>query len=101
MALPGARRPRRDRRADGDPADARGHPRLLPDRRGYRRARLDEARDAVDFELVVPSPPSTTYFDDPIVNMTWDSFVLSQWRGEQLPLVQKQAGPNSQVTQLG
>ena len=56
-----------------------------------------EARDAVDFELVVPPPPFTTYFDDPILTMEWDRYALSQWRGQQLPFVQKQVGPQSTV----
>jgi hypothetical protein len=32
-----------------------------------------------------------------MVNLRWKRYVLSQWRGEQLPFAQKQVGPASQT----
>ena len=37
------------------------------------------------------------YVDGPIVNVRWKRYVLSQWRGEQLPFAQKQLGPGSRT----
>jgi hypothetical protein len=51
----------------------------------------------VDFPLLSPRGSFTTYVDGEIVNLRWKRYVLSQWRGEQLPFVQKQVGPGSQT----
>ncbi len=69
-----------------------------------RRVTLADARDAVDFPLLVPAAGFATYLDDTIsggmVNLRWNGYVLSQWRGEQVPYARKQVGPNSQVTSM-
>ena len=65
---------------------------------------LDEAREAVDFDLVSFDRRFRTYLDRTVsggmVNQRSGRLVLSQWRGEQLPFVQKQVGPNSLVVPL-
>ena len=65
-----------------------------------RRVTLDDARAAAGFDLVVPDAEFETYYEPPIVSMKWSRFVLSQWRGEQLPFVQKQVGPASQTVSV-
>lgn len=65
-----------------------------------RRITLDDARAAAGFDLVVPDAEFETYYEPPIVSMKWSRFVLSQWRGEQLPFVQKQVGPASQTVSV-
>jgi hypothetical protein len=62
-----------------------------------REVSLATAQRSVDFPLLAPRTPFTAYVDDPLVNLRWKRYVLSQWRGEQLPLAQKQAGPGSQI----
>ena len=61
-----------------------------------REVSFDAARRAVDFPLLAPSS-SIAYVDGPMVNLRWKRYVLSQWRGEQLPFAQKQLGPDSQL----
>jgi hypothetical protein len=61
-----------------------------------REVSPDVAQRAVDFPLLVPSA-FTAYLDRPMVNVRWKRYVLSQWRGEQLPFAQKQVGPGSQT----
>ncbi len=55
------------------------------------------AQRRVDFPLLSPRDPFTAYVDEPMVNLRWKRYVLSQWRGEQLPFAQKQLGPGSQT----
>jgi hypothetical protein len=62
-----------------------------------RQVSLATAQRRVDFPLLAPRSPFTAYVDRPMVNLRWKRYVLSQWRGEQLPLAQKQAGPGSQT----
>lgn len=62
-----------------------------------REVSLATARRRVDFPLLVPRDPLTAYVDGSMVNLRWKRYVLSQWRGEQLPFVQKQVGPGSQT----
>jgi hypothetical protein len=62
-----------------------------------------EAQGAVDFPLLVPDAAFEAFIDETVpgmVNLRWDGLLLSQWRGEQLPLVQKQAGPRSRIVHL-
>jgi hypothetical protein len=63
-----------------------------------------KAQDAVDFDLVAFDRPFRTYLDRTVsggmVNLRSGRLVLSQWRGEQLPFVQKQVGPSSLVVPL-
>jgi hypothetical protein len=61
-----------------------------------RRVSFDVAQRAVDFPLLTPSAP-IAYVDGRMVNLRWKRFVLSQWRGEQLPYAQKQVGPGSRI----
>jgi hypothetical protein len=65
---------------------------------------LDEAQDAVDFQLRVPDADVDAYVDGSIrggmVNLSWDGLLLSQWRGEQLAFVTKQLGPASRTVSL-
>jgi hypothetical protein len=65
---------------------------------------LSDAQDRVDFPLLEPDASFTTYYDDTVaggmVNMTWNGLVLSQWRGDQLALAQKQVGPNSRTVSV-
>jgi hypothetical protein len=68
-----------------------------------RALALDEARDAVDYPLLVPAAEADAYLDRSVprmVNLRWGRYVLSQWPGEQLPFVQKQAGPRSQIVSV-
>lgn len=62
------------------------------------------AQERVDFPLAVPDAQFTTYYDGSVaggmVNMTWNGFVLSQWKGEQLQFAQKQVGPSSQIVSV-
>jgi hypothetical protein len=62
-----------------------------------RQVSLATAERAVDFQLLMPRGPFRAYVDEPMVNLRWRRYVLSQWRGEQLPLAQKQAGPGSRT----
>jgi hypothetical protein len=55
------------------------------------------AQATVDFPLLAPRDPYTAYVDEPMVNLRWKRYVLSQWHGEQLPFAQKQVGPASQT----
>lgn len=57
---------------------------------------FDVAQRAVDFPLLAPSY-SIAYVDGRMVNLRFKRYVLSQWRGEQLPFAQKQVGPGSQT----
>lgn len=61
-----------------------------------REVSFEVAQRAVDFPLLAPSS-SIAYVDGPMVNLRWKRYVLSQWRGEQLPFAQKQLGPQSQL----
>lgn len=61
-----------------------------------REVSFEVAQRAVDFPLLAPSS-SIAYVDGPMVNLRWRRYVLSQWRGEQLPFAQKQLGPQSQL----
>jgi hypothetical protein len=68
-----------------------------------RSVTLDEAQAAVDFPLLVPDADAEAFLDRSIpemVNLRWNGLLLQQWRGEQLPFVQKQAGPGSQIVSL-
>ncbi len=64
-----------------------------------RPTSLGEARGAVDFRLLVPDGDVEAFVDDTVrggmVNLRFDGLLLSQWRGEQLPYVEKQVGPRS------
>jgi hypothetical protein len=62
-----------------------------------REVSLATAQRGVDFPLLVPRDPFTAYVDGPMVNLRWKRYVLTQWRGEQLPFAQKQVGPGSQT----
>ena len=62
-----------------------------------REVSLATAQSGVDFPLLVPRDPFTAYVDGPMVNLRWRRYVLTQWRGEQLPFAQKQVGPGSQT----
>ncbi len=55
------------------------------------------AQRTVDFPLLSPRAPFTAYLDGRMVDLRWKRYVLSQWRGEQLPFAQKQLGPGSQT----
>lgn len=61
-----------------------------------REVPFDIAQRAVDFPLLAPSS-SIAYVDDRMVNLRFKRYVLSQWRGEQLPFAQKQVGPGSKT----
>lgn len=61
-----------------------------------REVSFETAQRAVDFPLLAPSA-SIAYLDGRMVNLRFKRYVLSQWRGEQLPFVQKQLGPGSQA----
>ena len=61
-----------------------------------REVSFDVAQRAVDFPLLAPSS-SIAYVDGRMVNLRFKRYVLSQWRGEQLPFAQKQVGPGSQI----
>ena len=64
---------------------------------------LDEARESVDFPLLVPAAEADAYLDRSVprmVNLRWGPYVLSQWPGEQLPFVEKQAGPRSRIVNV-
>lgn len=68
-----------------------------------REVSLDEAREAVDYALLLPAVQADAYLDRSVprmVNLRWGRYVLSQWPGEQLPFVQKQAGPRSQIVSV-
>jgi hypothetical protein len=62
-----------------------------------REVSLATALSNVDFPLLAPRDPFTAYVDGPMVNLRWKRYVLTQWRGEQLPYAQKQVGPRSQT----
>jgi hypothetical protein len=64
------------------------------------RVTLAEAAAEVDFPLLVPDAEFVTRFDGELVNLTWDRYVLSQWRAVQLPYHGKQIGPNSRVVSV-
>jgi hypothetical protein len=63
-----------------------------------------DAQAAVDFPLLAPDAAFDAYLDETVrggmVNLSFDGVVLSQWRGEQLPFVQKQVGPSSVTVPL-
>lgn len=68
-----------------------------------REVSLEEARDAVDYPLLLPAAQADAYLDRSVprmVNLRWGRYVLSQWPGEQLPFVQKQAGPRSRIVNV-
>jgi hypothetical protein len=62
-----------------------------------REVSLATAQSTVDFPLLVPGDPFTAYVDGPMVNLRWKRYVLTQWRGEQLPFALKQLGPDSKT----
>ena len=62
-----------------------------------REVSLATAQSSVDFPLLVPRDPFTAYVDEPMVNLRWKRYVLSQWHGEQLPFATKQLGPGSRT----
>ena len=62
-----------------------------------REVSLATAQRGVDFPLLAPRDPLTAFIDGPMVNLRWKRYVLTQWRGEQLPFAQKQVGPGSQT----
>ncbi len=62
-----------------------------------REVSFATAQRTVDFPLLSPRAPFTAYVDGRMVNLRWKRYVLSQWRGEQLPFAQKQLGPGSQT----
>ena len=53
--------------------------------------------EPVDSPLLAPFSSSIAYLDGLMVNLVFKRYVLSQWRGEQLPFAQKQVGPGSQT----
>ena len=59
---------------------------------------------AVDFPLLAPDRGFDAYLDGSVrggmVNLRFGGLVLSQWRGEQLPFVEKQVGPGSVTVSL-
>jgi hypothetical protein len=69
-----------------------------------REVTLDDARDAVDFTVLVPDTEVEAYVDDSVrggmVNLRWNGHLLSQWRGDQLAFVGKQLGPGSRTVSL-
>jgi hypothetical protein len=77
-----------------------------PSRRTYLGTEVGygQAQSRVDFPLVTPDTPFTTYYDGSVgggmVSMTWNGLVLSQWQGDQLAFAQKQVGPNSQTVSV-
>lgn len=77
-----------------------------PDREAQlgRPVSFDDAEDAVDFPLLAPDVAFDAYLDERVrsgmVNLRFGGLVLSQWRGEQLPFVEKQVGPNSLTVPL-
>ena len=62
-----------------------------------REVSFATAQTVVDFPLLAPRDPFTAFVDGRMVNLRWKRYVLSQWRGEQLPFAQKQVGPGSQT----
>ncbi len=62
-----------------------------------REVSLATAQSTVDFALLVPRDPFTVHVDEPMVNLRWKRYVLSQWHGEQLPFATKQLGPGSRT----
>ena len=62
-----------------------------------REVSLATAQRTVDFPLLSPRDSFTAYVDEPMVNLRWKRYVLSQWHGEQLPFATKQLGPGSQM----
>lgn len=62
-----------------------------------REVSFAAARAAVNFPLLAPRDPFVAYVDGRMVNLRWKRYVLTQWRGEQLPFAQKQVGPGSQT----
>ena len=66
-----------------------------------RSVTLGQAQAAVDFPVLAPNSGFETYLDESVrggmVNLRFDGLVLSQWRGEQLPFVEKQVGPRSET----
>lgn len=69
-----------------------------------RPVTLDEAQAAVDFPLLVPARGADVFLDPSVrggmVNLRFGDVVLSQWRGLQLPYVEKQVGPRSDAEEL-
>ena len=62
-----------------------------------REVSFATAQRTVDFPLLSPRDPFTAYVDEPMVNLRWKRYVLSQWHGEQLPFATKQLGPGSRT----
>ena len=61
---------------------------------------LADAQGAVDFPLLAPPGTVDGFVDERMVNLRFDGLVLSQWRGAQLPYVEKQVGPRSDVERV-
>jgi hypothetical protein len=83
------------RRVETQPRAPERSPRL------GRAVTLDEAREAVDFEVLVPDADVDAFLDDAVpgrmVNLRWNGYLLSQWRGDQIAFVTKQLGPGSKT----
>ena len=62
-----------------------------------REVSFATAQRTVDFPLLSPRDPFTAYVDEPMVNLRWKRYVLSQWHGEQLAFATKQLGPGSRT----
>jgi hypothetical protein len=60
-----------------------------------------DAQASVDFPLLAPERNFESYLDESVrggmVNLRFGGLVLSQWRGAQLPFVEKQVGPGSET----
>lgn len=68
------------------------------------RGTFDDVRREVEFPLLAPDAEFESYLDESVpggmVNLRWDRLLLSQWRGEQLPFVQKQVGPGARLVSM-
>ena len=66
------------------------------------RVTLEEARDAVEIELAVPRTFRAVYVDDDFVTFIVRRGVfLTQWGGRGPPLLYKEAGPGTDIRDVG
>jgi hypothetical protein len=66
-----------------------------------RPVSLDEARDAVGFDVAVPDNYDAVYLSGPYVTFVLAPRVwLLEWRGTELPIIKKVAGPDTRIDEV-
>ena len=66
-----------------------------------RMVTIEEAQEAVGFELAVPRVYQAVYLDEPYVTiLVRPGVFLTQWGGTGAPVIEKEAGPNTRFEEV-